>query len=270
MQVVVLESTNSLMVNASPEQHALIATIISYVDSESEQKAIPYKVYPLQNQEPGHIAEVIKKLIEDVVKDKEGKIERVVKKTEDNIIVVPDSNTFSLIVYANKKNQDWIAELIKTLDKRRPQVLIDVTLVEVTRTDAFDLDLQLASKVPQNGSRREMDVVGAIVGGAGNEGGTTFLNGTVREAYSNPKAGIAQGFYSDDHIQALLTAMESKSYGRVLAKPKILVNDGQVGIIKTTNTTNIPLTGSTVVCAQHVRHRCRPDKHQLSGRMKPA
>ena len=58
MQVVVIESTNSLMVNASPKQHALVATIISYVDSESEQKAIPYKVYPLQNQSPDHIAEV--------------------------------------------------------------------------------------------------------------------------------------------------------------------------------------------------------------------
>jgi general secretion pathway protein D len=252
MQVVVLESTNSLMVNASPEQHALVATIISYVDSESEQKAIPYKVYPLQNQEPSHIAEVLKKLIEDVVKDKEGKIERVVKKTEDNIIVVPDPNTFSLIVYANKKNQDWIAELIKTLDRRRPQVLIDVTLVEVTRTDSFNLDLQLASKFPEMLPGGKMDVLPAIVGGkaSGTASQTTFLNGTVREAYSNPLAGTAQGFYSDNHIQALLTAMESKSHGRVLAKPKILVNDGQVGIIKTTSKTNVQLTGSTIVAGQ--------------------
>jgi len=241
MQVVVLESTNSLMVNASPEQHALVSTIISYVDSESEQKAIPYKVYPLQNQSPDHIAEVLKKLIEDVVKDKESKIEKVVKKTEENIIIVPDANTFSLVVYANKKNQDWIADLIKTLDRRRPQVLIDVTLVEVTRTDSFNLDLQLASKFPKMVAGGTMDVLstGAVA--------SPFLPGTVREAYSNPKTGVAQGFYSDDHIQALLTAMETKSHGRVLAKPKILVNDGQVGVIKTTNTTNIPLTGSTVV-----------------------
>jgi general secretion pathway protein D len=247
MQVVVLESTNSLMVNASPEQHALVTTIISYVDSESEQKAIPYKVYPLQNQSPDHIAEVLKKLIEDVVRDKEGKIEKVVKKTEENIIVVPDSNTFSLIVYANKKNQDWIADLIKTLDRRRPQVLIDVTLVEVTRTEAFNLDLQLASKFPKMVPGKNMEFLPAIIGGAGNEGGTKFLDGTVREAYSNPAASVAKGFYSDDHIQALLTAMESKSHGRVLAKPKILVNDGQVGVIKTTNTTNVQLTSAAVI-----------------------
>ncbi|MBE3144634.1 MAG: hypothetical protein IMZ61_12050, partial [Planctomycetes bacterium] len=176
-QVVVIDSTNSLMVNASPEQHALIATIISYVDSESEQKAIPYKVYPLQNQAPDHIAEVLKKLIEDVVRDKDSKIEKVVKKTEENIIIVPDSNTFSLIVYANKKNQDWIADLIKTLDRRRPQVLIDVTLVEVTNKDNFDLDLQLASKFPK------MVADGTMVSGVGAVK-SPFLSGTVREAYS--------------------------------------------------------------------------------------
>lgn len=243
MQVVVIESTNSLMVNASPEQHALVATIISYVDSESEQKTIPYKVYPLQNQSPDHIAEVLKKLIEDVVKDKEGKIEKVVKKTEEDIIIVPDANTFSLIVYANKKNQDWVADLIKTLDKRRPQVLIDVTLVEITKSDAFDLDLEMATKFPKMIPGGNMDFLPALIGGAGDS--NSFLKKRSTEAYVS--GGTGQGFYSDQHIQALLTAVQSKNYGRVLAKPKILVNDGQVGTIKTTDTINVPITGAAVV-----------------------
>ena len=243
MQVVVIESTNSLMVNASPEQHALVATIISYVDSESEQKSIPYKVYPLQNQSPDHIAEVLKKLLEDVIKDKEGKIEKVVKKTEDEIIVVPDANTFSLIVYANKKNQDWVADLIKTLDKRRPQVLIDVTLVEITKADSFNLDLEMATKIPQMIPGGNMDFLPALIGGAGDP--NTFLKKRSVEAYVS--GGQAQGFYSDQHIQALLTAVQSKNYGRVLAKPKILVNDGQVGVIKTADTVNVQLTSGAVV-----------------------
>jgi type II secretory pathway component GspD/PulD (secretin) len=252
MQVVVIEATNSLLVNASPEQHVLVATIISYVDSESEQKTIPYKVYPLQNQPPGHIAEILTKLVQEVVRDKEGKIEKVVKNTEDNIIIVPDANTFSLIVYASKKNQDWIADLIKNLDKRRPQVLIDVTLVEVTRTDLFDLDLQLASKFPRMEPGGTMDFLPALIGGAGtgtgdsNSGSTGFLKNRSREAFSFPKGNKAQGFYSDEHIQALLTALESKSYGRVLAKPKILVNDGQTGVIKTTDTTNVRIDSSII------------------------
>jgi type II secretory pathway component GspD/PulD (secretin) len=78
LQVVVIESTNSLMVNATPEQHTLIASIIAYVDSESIQQAIPYVVYPLQNQPPEHIAEVLDKLVKEVIHDQEGKIEKII------------------------------------------------------------------------------------------------------------------------------------------------------------------------------------------------
>ena len=51
---------------------------------------------------------------------------------------MPDGGTYSLTGHANRKNQEWIAELVKRLDKRRPQVLIDVTLVEITGSEAFE------------------------------------------------------------------------------------------------------------------------------------
>jgi len=230
-QVIIIESTNSLLVNATPEQHAQIATIIGYVDSETLQQAIPYEIYALENQSPEDLAAVLQKLIQETIKDKEGKIQQVIKKEED-IVIVPDENTFSLIVYASRKNQEWIRSLIKTLDKRRPQVLIDVTLVEVSRTDLFDLDLQLATKFSKLQTGGVMDAVGAVV--------SPFVSGTG-EIFSSPVTGTAEGFYSDAHIQALLTAMQTKSYGRVLAKPKILVNDGQSGTIQTTDTTNVKI-----------------------------
>ena len=236
-QVVIIESTNSLLVNATEEQHAQIVQILAYVDSRTFEEAIPYKIYPLENQKPEDLAAVLNQLVQETIKDKEGKIQQVVKKQEE-IIIIPDEKTFSLIVYASKKNQEWIGSLIKTLDKRRPQVLIDVTLVEVSRTDLFDLDLQFATKFPKLQTDGKMDLVGSIV--------PTFVGGTG-EIFSSPVTGKGQGFYSDAHIQALLTAMQTKSYGRVLAKPKILVNDGETGVIKTTDTTNVKFKTIQVV-----------------------
>jgi general secretion pathway protein D len=61
--------------------------------------------------------------------------------------------------------------------------------------------------------------------------------------------GNATGFYGDKHINALLTMMQEKDYGRVLAKPKILVNDNEAGTISTidrtyvTKTSSIPVSG---------------------------
>jgi type II secretory pathway component GspD/PulD (secretin) len=235
-QVIVIETTNSLLVNATGEQHTQIAMIIGYVDSETIQQAIPYEIYSLENQKPEDLGAVLEKLIQETVRDKEGKVETTIKRLEEDIVIVPDENTFSLIVYASRKNQEWIGSLIETLDRRRPQVLIDVTLVRVESTDEFDLDIQLASKLPEMVAGGEMDVVGQVT--------KPFLDGTVKEAFSNPGNLDVQfqGFYSDRHIQALLTALQQKRYGRVLSKPKILVNDGQPGTIQTTETTSVPIT----------------------------
>ncbi len=247
-QVVIIESTNSLLVNATAEQHIQIATIIGYVDSETLAKAIPYEIYPLENQSPEDLAGVLQQLVQETIRDKEGKIQRVIKKEED-IVIVPDENTFSIIVYASRKNQEWIGNLIKQLDKRRPQVLIDVSLVEITREDQFEYDLNIIANAK--------DLVTGNIGVKGGEGGLPLLSafGTILEGGWNLKekteaglvsSGKVKGFYAEDKIQALLTIMDTKGYGRILARPKILVNDNEEGLIKTTEKTYVLEEGAVV------------------------
>ena len=232
-QVVVIEATNSLLINATAEQHLRIATIISYVDSETLTEAIPYKVYPLENQKPEDLAEVLNELIQETIKDKEGKIEKTTKRTEDEIVIVPDENTFSIIVYASQKNQKWIENLITALDRRRPQVLIDVSLVEITREDLFEYDLKIIGNARGIVTR--------------NVSATSLVDDAIfnfEGGWNTAGEGKVQGFYASDKIQALLTVIDSKDYGRILAKPKILVNDNEEGTIRTTERTHVAETSS--------------------------
>ena len=242
-QVVIVEPINSLLVNATAEQHIEIAEIISYVDAETDKQDIRYKLYPLENQSPDHLAEILRPLIEESTLDKEGKVASVRQKQEDQITIVPDPNTFSLIVNASKRNQEWISNLIEQLDKRRPQVLIDVTLVEISESDVFDYDLQLISKFPRFEAGGQMDMLPALL--APEESG--FPSNRVIElgAFLGGSLG-GQGFYADTHIQALLTLMQKKGYGRVLAKPKILVNDNELGHIDATTTIYVSRSSSAV------------------------
>jgi type II secretory pathway component GspD/PulD (secretin) len=247
LQVVVIEATNSLLVNASPEQHVLIATIIAYVDSETLQQSIPYVVYPLENQKPTDLAEVLNKLIQETIRDDKGKVQQVIKRQEDEIVIVPDENTFSLIVFASKKNQEWISSLVKSLDKRRPQVLIDVTLVEVSKSDSFDYDLKLLSSFPD--LTNTSGVTKGLMGDPNSTNLVARLVNSGRDRFidfqTNKDSGV--GFYGDRHINALLTAMQTKSYGRILAKPKILVNDNEAGKIVAKDTTYVTKTSSSQV-----------------------
>lgn len=238
-QVIVIEPTNSLLANATAEQHTRITRILSYVDRETDKEEIPYKLYPLENQSPEHLAEVLEKLIQETVKDKEGKIEKVIPKQDEQITIVPDPNTFSLVVYATKKNQEWISTLVEQLDQRRPQVLIDVTLVQISKTDAFNYDLNLISSFPDLTSTSGL--TSAIIPGAQGTNLVSTLAESGRDRFIDfqSNGGNGTGFYGDKHINALLTMMQQKDYGRVLAKPKILVNDNQKGTISTTDTTYV-------------------------------
>jgi type II secretory pathway component GspD/PulD (secretin) len=230
-QAVVLETANSLLVRATEAQHAAIEATIRHIDIEPREETIPYEIYFLENQDPEQLAEVLGRLVQETVKDKEGKIEKVVPKTQDQIVIVPDKTTYSLIVYASRKNQEWITKLVRQLDKRRPQVLIDCTLVEVTKSDAFSYDLNVLKSAPDLGSTSPV----------------TGVEPNALGKFVQWGSGSLSAFYADNEVQALLKAMQSKNYGRVLAKPKLLVNDNQQGKIETKDTTYVEVTSSIPV-----------------------
>jgi type II secretory pathway component GspD/PulD (secretin) len=246
-QVVVIEPTNSLLVNATAEQHVQIAQILHYVDNEMQEEEIPYKIYPLENQSPEHLASILEPLIQETVLDKEGKIESVVRKQDELITIVSDPNTFSLVVYASKKNQEWIGSLIEKLDKRRPQVLIDVTLVEISKADAFNYDLNIIESFPDLVSTSGLTGAMPVAEGANSLISTLLSSGRDRFIDFQSDSGAGIGFYGDRHINALLTAMQTKDYGRVLAKPKILVNDNEPGMIHTGDTTYVAKQTGTII-----------------------
>ncbi|ARN57826.1 secretin N-terminal domain-containing protein [Sedimentisphaera salicampi] len=260
-QVVLLETSNSLLVNATDEQHEKIHSIIGYIDVEPEEDAAPVKVYPLENQSVQDIEETLVEVVERIAKDKaekaglsgqssaggssssRGKIQKTSLSSKGagntEVTITGDEGTNSIIVYANKKDQDWIEKLITELDKKRPQVLIDVTLVEVSQKDEFEYDLDVATS--KNGLDDTSGAISAPIN-AGNVALGNFLEG--RWDTENDKF---KGFYSDSDIQSLLTVMKKKNYGRIMAKPKLLVNDNQEGTIETTTTTYKPQTQTDYV-----------------------
>jgi general secretion pathway protein D len=256
-QVIIIESTNALLVNATSEQHAQIALIIGHVDRETLEITVPYVVYPLENQDPLELSDVLMQLVHETVtgKDAKGaKIETTTRRIEEDIYIIPDPKTYSLIVYASKKNQQWLSSLIKQLDEYRPQVLLDVTLVEVTKNDEFSYDLNIISSFPDlvhtsgltnvlvpppAGSTTPAKTVSSIMEG--------LSGGMDRFIDLQSQGGSGTGFYGDKHINVLLNAMQKKNYGRILARPKLLVKDGEEGSITADETTFVVRTESSIV-----------------------
>jgi type II secretory pathway component GspD/PulD (secretin) len=256
-QVVYIETSNSLLVNATDEQHEKIMSIISYIDVEPNEDAAPVRVYPLENQSVEDISETLVNIVERIAKDKAesqglagtsgttstaGKVQKssttgsLGHNTE--VTITGDESTNSIIVYASKKDQDWIANLITELDKKRPQVLIDVTLVEVTKNDDFNFSLKSAA------SRHD---IATTTSGATSAPLVSGLENALDAGWNNSSL---TGFYSDRNVQILLDTVQTKNLGRIMAKPKLLVNDNQEGEIKTSNTQYIASKSTSVIGEQ--------------------
>lgn len=249
-QFIVLKSSNSLLVHAAADQHERIARSLTYIDRQVRSQAIPYEIYFLENQNPEKLAQVLQKLISETVgRDKEGKVQEVSVRIndEDSIVIVPDPSTYSLVVYANRRNQEWISKMISTLDRPSSQVLIDATLVEISQTDEFSYDLNLVSGIPDlvsvsglmdplKGDVTTADIMQSLQS-----------SGRSRFAELQSNSGIGNGFYGDEHVMLLFKIMESKNYGRILAKPKVLVNDNETGTISTIDTTYIATSSQSAL-----------------------
>jgi type II secretory pathway component GspD/PulD (secretin) len=255
-QIAVLESTNSLLVYATPKQHETISLVVAHVDRELTATSTPYVVYALENQDPEELAatlnEIIQATVSTTAKSPESKIQTGApgsataaaagsavppKREKNEIQIVPDPKSYSLIVYADKKNQQWVSDLIEELDQYRPQVHLDVTLVEITKDDQFTFDLDLVTKLPEFVAAGTMTKLPPLV--------TPFSSGQIAEGTST--FGTGSAFFSDKHVQALLNLVDRKKYGRVLARPSLLVKDNQPGEIKAEKTIYIELQKTTTV-----------------------
>ena len=260
-QIAVLGSTNSLLVHATPRQHSAIAMVIAHADRQLDRMVAPYVVYALENQDPTELAEILNKLITETVEESaaartapsapDARIQTRPATTvatlpsgeEQRIRIIPDPKTYSLVVYANKRNQQWVGELVRELDAYRPQVLLDVTLVEITKDDDFNYALNVLNSIPD--LQYTSGLTGGDIGGrTKNEILTDLLAAPDRSQFLDFQSnrGSFTGFYGNDQVMALLTAMQTKKYGRIMANPKLLVNDNEAGTIETKTTTYITRT----------------------------
>lgn len=241
-QIAVLESTNSLLVYATPKQHETIALVVAHVDRELTEISTPYVIYALENQDPDELVAILNDIVQATIKEaeqpKDSKITTAVSsriREKNEIQIVSDPKTYSLIVYADKKNQQWLSALIEELDAYRPQVLLGVTLAEIRKTDDFTLDLQNAIKTA-GGPTFDLLSSGGLL--------NTFPSAPIQEA--TVLSGQFQGFLADEHVQVLIDAIQKKTYGRILSRPTLLVDDNQEGTLDAKETNYVARSSSII------------------------
>lgn len=139
----------------------------------------------------------------------------------DNVTVSADENTNTIIVVAPPDIQRIYRQLIAALDKRRPQVMVEVTLVAIDTSDNYRLGVELS------GLFKSGDTQTLIF--------SSFGLSTIDQATGRPtiitQPGLNLAVIDPDAINAVVQALEHERRARVLSAPKILMNDNATGLL---------------------------------------
>ncbi len=135
---------------------------------------------------------------------------------DEEVIILSDEDTNTLIVNAPYEMHKEIAKTIEELDRSRRQVLIETVLVEVTLDESLDLGIEWAIFGSGNPSHS-----GALMSGLDLE---TLTTG------GNPITAASDGLtyllnHSDEQL-ALIHAAQADDRLQVLSSPTVLTRDG--------------------------------------------
>ncbi|QNN23143.1 hypothetical protein HED60_12975 [Planctomycetales bacterium ZRK34] len=140
----------------------------------------------------------------------------------DRALITADINTNSIIIVAKPDVQAMYEKLIKQLDQRRPQVLIEATIVTLDTSNDFSLGVELGKRTTIDG--RDTLVFSSF--------GLTELNPTSGPVTLIPGVGFNGAILDNDIANVVIQALKTNSRARVVSAPRILVNDNATGSLE--------------------------------------
>jgi general secretion pathway protein D len=215
-----LAEKNKLLLIANARDNRRIKEIIAIFDKKPKtgikEKSIlsdkfESRVILLRNLSAIEAAQILHTLIQESNKTsarkKEGNpIEGYLSK---NNIIVPVPGNNSLIISGNPKNIRELSVFIKELDKPQPQVLIEVTIMEVSLKNGQSIGFEWTSKKQVTTTGTNFGINSQLLGGG-------------------------QGYffkYGTQYFDAVVSAIQETTDVKVLSAPHILVTNNKKATI---------------------------------------
>ncbi|WP_432797167.1 secretin N-terminal domain-containing protein [Poriferisphaera sp. WC338] len=145
--------------------------------------------------------------------------------SNDDVVVTVDDNTNSIIVIGPEHVQAFYKKLISMLDVRRPQVLIECTIITVDRNADINLGVELGG---------EINVGDGVKSSLFTSFGLSEIESGTSTRTIKPTAGFNGTVIKTDVADIIIQALKKNGNSRVLSMPRLLVNDNESGRIAST------------------------------------
>jgi general secretion pathway protein D len=147
-------------------------------------------------------------------------------KPEEQLRIVPDPGTNSLIIYGTVQEFQNIKNILKDLDIIPRQVLMDVMVAEValTGSEAFGVEYELFRKYNPSIFGQTFDSQGAVRSGIFNQATRAATEGSPFAQFLNGISGVAG---RGNTIRAFISALATDNRAKILSSPSVLATDNR-------------------------------------------
>ncbi len=250
--------SNVLIVTATPEVHEQIELVREMVDKPAPETQSPIRFYKLENAKAGDVLGTLQniegegglggaKLDGSGSKDDdalviEGPTPRTVNRPSTGgyealrgggrgggavqvggARLLADEATNTIIVVAKPSMHALYRKLIERLDVRRPQVLVEATVVTLDTTDDFALGVEVSWG-------NDIDSGAGKVLTFSSFGLSTVDASTGRLAIT-PGTGFNGALISADVADVVIKALQTDKRAKVVSRPSVLINDNATGTL---------------------------------------
>jgi general secretion pathway protein D len=224
IQLVANESNNSLVVRGKPLPVAETLKIIAKLDQPATSAGSTRVFYLKYGDAP------------DLVAILEGIISSDTEEGAEETSIQADESLNAIVVRGDRTRITEVEEILKQLDIRRAQVLIEAAIVEVTMTDTLALGVDLTavdssgdpnSSTPLITSPLAGALQSLIAGATGVDADGNPTQDLLRGVFSleSPTAGVAKIDLNGVTFGAVITALQTNQNANLLSTPSLLTLD---------------------------------------------
>jgi type II secretion system protein D len=234
--------TNTLIAAGAQVYLRMVEDLVRYLDSQEAEERVN-EVYQAKFRPASDLATAVQGFIKQEVDvigeaaDTEAKTRKQERQVSVESVGKEEKGSSSLLVGTSRRAYQRTMDMIQSLDRPEPQVMISVLIAEVSLTGGVDLGIEFAG---QDLTFSKKAVVGpnGIVQGSDFD----FVGGTDLGA-----AGLGLGGFNftitGEDFSFLLRALQQDSRLEVLSRPVLMVRNGEEG--KITIADKVPIVAST-------------------------
>ena len=228
------ERTNSVILRGDPEARATLRSVVRRLDVEGDQGNT--QVHYLRYAKAGEVAEVLRGIAEGRERNQSGTTSTSTGNTtasntaeQNRVRIEAHESTNAVVIYGPAELSRELSSIIRQLDIRRAQVLVEAVIAEVSYDRAKELGVQWGFGSEDSGvgiinfNRNGNSIVHLAAGV------NAFLEGDVS---SPPSLGSGLslggiGSIGSTQIALLVNALQGDTASNILSTPSLLTLDNE-------------------------------------------